>query len=67
MELYLHSLSKSLWRGAYLSTGTTLPFIITAFGLLKVAQGRDENLKHVQEDTPCHELKLMVLRFVSEP
>jgi hypothetical protein len=26
VELYLHSPNTSLWRGAYLSTGTTLPF-----------------------------------------
>jgi hypothetical protein len=29
VELYLHSLSTSSWRGALLSTGTTLPFTDT--------------------------------------
>jgi len=29
VELYLHSPNTSSWRGAYLSTGTTLPFTFT--------------------------------------
>jgi len=29
MDLYLHSLNMSSWRGVYLSTGTTLPLLFT--------------------------------------
>jgi hypothetical protein len=37
VELYLHSPYTPLWRGAQLSTGTTLPFTFTFWYLLSIS------------------------------
>jgi hypothetical protein len=62
VELYLHSPDKSSWRGAYLSTGTTLYFYLCSnkelrrtFGYMKVKVKVQLSLRFFLNRAPRHE------------
>jgi hypothetical protein len=68
MELYLHSPIMSSWRGAYLSTGTTLPFISQGASLIhrEKLKGDTEEynvVRMVGHGTRSRDLRMNALRY----